>query len=60
MTRNRGATFLLGAAGSGWLIYDITSRTEAPSAALAAMQYVLLAMLLITTLYSGARWLAAK
>ena len=60
MSNNRGGSFLIGAAGSAWLIYSMASATEAPSGALATMQYKLLALLVGSTLYSGAKWIAMK
>lgn len=54
---NRGAVFLLGAAASSWLIYDVATTAAAPSLPLAVMKYILIAILLITTVYSGAMWL---
>jgi hypothetical protein len=51
------AVFLLGAAGSGRLIYGIVTATEAPSQALAMMKYFALAVLVIATVYSGAKLL---
>jgi hypothetical protein len=47
-------------AASGWMIYSMATAAEAPSQALALMQYVLLAVLVIATLYSGAKWLVMK
>jgi hypothetical protein len=49
--------FLLGAAAAGWLIYDMATATEAPSQTYAVMKYALLAILVIATVYSGAKWL---
>ncbi len=60
MGRSSGARFLFGAVGAGWLIYDMATETEAPSQTLAILKYVLLAMLVVTTLYSGAKYLAGK
>ncbi len=60
MGNTRGTIFLLGAAASGWLIYDMASATEAPSQTLALMKYFLLAVMVIATLYSGAKWLTMK
>jgi hypothetical protein len=60
MGKNRGTVFLLGAAASGWMIYDMTRATEAPSDTLALMKYFLLAVMIIATLYSGAKWLIMK
>jgi hypothetical protein len=56
MGNNRGTVFLLGAAVSAWLIYDLATATEAPSQTLALMKYFLLAVMVIATLYSGAKW----
>jgi hypothetical protein len=60
MGKNRGATFLLGAAASTWMIYDMATETEAPSQTLALMKYFVLAVMVIVTLYSGAKWLVMK
>jgi hypothetical protein len=60
MGKNRGATFLLGAAASAWMIYDMATETEAPSQTLALMKYFILAVVVIATLYSGAKWLVMK
>jgi len=60
MGKNRGTTFLLGAAASAWLIYDMATATEGPSQTLALMKYFLLAVMVIATLYSGAKWLTMK
>lgn len=38
---------LMSAVTSGWLIYDMTSATEAPRQALAVLQYCLLALALV-------------
>jgi hypothetical protein len=43
MQRNWPRVMLISAATSAWLIYDITSATEAPRQALAVLQYGLLA-----------------
>lgn len=37
----------MSAVTSGWLIYDMTSATEAPRQALAVLQYCLLALALV-------------
>ena len=58
MGNNRGAVFLIGAAASAWLIYDMATASEAPSATLAAMKYLILAVVIGATLYSGAKWFA--
>ena len=42
--RNWGLWALGNAAVSAWLIYDMSTAIEAPSLALAAMQYFLLAL----------------
>jgi hypothetical protein len=60
MSNNRGTVFLLGAAVSGWLIYDMTTATEGPSLTLALMKYFILAVMVIVTLYSGIKWLVMK
>jgi hypothetical protein len=60
MRKNRGMIFLLGAAASGWLIYDMATATEGPSQTLALMQYAILVVLVIATIYSGAKWLVMK
>ena len=57
---SRGMTFLLGAAASAWMIYDLSTITEAPSQTLALMKYVILGVALIVTAYSGAKWLTMK
>jgi hypothetical protein len=57
---NRGTVFLLGAAASSWMIYDLATAAEAPSQSLALMKYFLLAVVVIATLLSGAKWLAMK
>jgi hypothetical protein len=57
---NRGTTFLLGAAASAWMIYDLSTASEAPSQTLALMKYVVLGIALIVTAYSGAKWLTTK
>ena len=60
MLKNKGATALLGAAASAWMIYDMTSRTEQPSATLATLEAVTLGLLLISTVYSAAKWFVKK
>jgi len=50
----------LGAAASTWMIYDMATETEAPSQTLALMKYFVLAVMVIVTLYSGAKWLVMK
>ena len=60
MGKNRGTTFLLGAAASTWLIYDMATEAEAPNQTLALMKYLILAVVMIVTLYSGAKWLVMK
>ena len=42
-----GKLIIMNAVVSGWLIYIIASASEAPSQALAILQYVLLALSLI-------------
>ena len=58
MGNNRGTVFLIGAAASAWLIYDMTTGGEAPSTTLAVMKYLILAVVIGATLYSGAKWFA--
>jgi hypothetical protein len=58
MGNNSGTVFLIGAAASAWLIYDMATATEAPSQTLALMKYFLIAVLVLATLYSGAKWFA--
>jgi hypothetical protein len=60
MRKNRGRIFLLGAAASGWLIYNMAAATDGPSQPLALMQHAVLAVLAIMTIYSGAKWLVMK
>lgn len=60
MARNRGATFLVGAAASAWIIYGIWNSANQPTDALAWMEYILLAILLGATIYSGAKWIVMK
>ena len=57
MSINRGTAFLVGAAAAAWMIYDMATASEAPSQTLAALKYLLLAVLIVATLYSGAKWL---
>jgi hypothetical protein len=59
-TPRRGLVFLFGLAGSSWMIYHMANATEGSSQSLALMKYFLLAVLVIVTLYSGAKWLAMK
>jgi hypothetical protein len=47
VSRIHGRTALICAACTCWLIYDITTATEAPSQAVAILQYALLAMALV-------------
>jgi hypothetical protein len=56
MGNNPGAMFLLGGAASAWLLYDMVTATEGPSQTLALMKYLLIAVLVIVTVYSGAKW----
>jgi hypothetical protein len=56
----RGMTFLLGAAASTWMIYDLSTAAEAPSHTLAVLKYTVLAILLIGTIYSGVKWLTMR
>ena len=58
MGKNPGTMFVLGAAAAAWLIYDTATATEAPSQTLALMKYLLVAVLVLATLYSGAKWFA--
>lgn len=44
---------LMSAATSGWLIYDMTSATEAPRLALAVLQYCLLALAVVALVGSA-------
>ena len=62
MNNNRGTTFLLGAAASGWMICDMAAATAtaAQSQTLALVKYFLLAVMVVTTLYPGAKWLTMK
>jgi hypothetical protein len=60
MSKNRGVVFLLGAAASAWMIYDMVNTAEAPGQTLALIKYFLLAVVVIVTLYSGAKWLTMK
>ena len=46
-TKNSGVMILAFAAVAVWQIYDMSTATEAPSRALAILQYVLLAGLLL-------------
>jgi hypothetical protein len=46
-TKNSGVMIVAFAAVAAWQIYDIATATETPSRALAVLQYVLLAGLLI-------------
>jgi uncharacterized membrane protein len=46
-TKNSGVMIVAFAAVAGWQIYDMATATETPSRALAVLQYVLLAGLLI-------------
>jgi len=46
-TKNSGVMIVAFAAVAVWQIYDMSSATEAPSRALAILQYVLLAGLLL-------------
>ena len=57
MGNNRGTVFLLGTAVSGWMICDTIDEV---SQTLILIKYVLLAVTVITTLYSGAKWLTLK
>ena len=43
----------MSAATSGWLIYDMTSATEAPRLALAVLQYCLLALAVVALVGSA-------
>jgi hypothetical protein len=56
MGNNRGTVFILGAVVSAWLIYDMATATEGPSQTLALMKYFLVAVVVMATLYSGAKW----
>jgi hypothetical protein len=56
----RGATFLLGVVASGWMIYELSTAAEAPSLTLALLKYLILAIALIGTIYSGVKWLTMK
>jgi len=58
MGNNRGTIFIIGLAASAWLIYDMATATEGPSQSLALMKYFMLAVVIIATLYSGAKWFA--
>lgn len=50
----------MGAAASGWLIYNMAAATDGPRQPLALMQHAVLAVLAIMTIYSGAKWLVMK
>lgn len=56
----RGPVFLFGLAGSSWMIYRMANATEGSSQTLALMKLFILAVLVVVTLYSGAKWLAMK
>ena len=43
---------LMSAVTSGWLLYDVTTATEAPRLALAILQYALLACALVALIGS--------
>ena len=58
MGNSPGTIFLIGAAASAWLIYDMATATEAPSQTLGVMKYLLIAIMVGATLYSGAKWFA--
>ena len=58
MGNSRGTVFLIGAAASAWLIYDMATASQAPSETLAAMKYFILAVVIGATLYTGAKWFA--
>lgn len=59
-TPRRGLVFLLGLAGSSWMIYSMATTTAGPSQFLTLMKLFNLAVLVVVTLYSGAKWLAMK
>jgi hypothetical protein len=42
------------------MIYHMANATEGPSQFLALMKLFILAVLVVATLYSGAKWLAMK
>jgi hypothetical protein len=49
---------LISAVSSGWLIYDMTTATEAPGPALAVLQYCLLALALVALVGSALMYAA--
>lgn len=55
---NWGKLIVMNAAVSAWLIYDIATASEAPSAILAIRQYVLLAGALIGLVGSVIKYLS--
>jgi hypothetical protein len=59
-TPRRGPVFLLGLAGSSWMIYNMATTTAGPSQFLVLMKFFILAVLVVVTLYSGANWLVMK
>ena len=57
MGKYPGSIFLIGAAATGWQIYDLMTATEGQSETLLAMRYAVIVILVIATIYSGGKWL---
>ena len=55
-----GKLALLNAAVAGWIIYDMTTATEAPRQALALLQYFLLACALVALVGSVVKLVSAR
>lgn len=58
--RNSGRLALVSAAVAAWLIYDMATASEAPSRALATLQYALLACALIGLVGSVVKLMSAR
>jgi hypothetical protein len=58
MSDSRGTVFFLGAALTGWMTCDMVS--EAPEQTFAFIKYFFLGVAVITTIYSGVKWMTMK
>jgi hypothetical protein len=58
MSDSPGTVFFLGAALTGWMTCDMLG--EAPEQTFALIKYFFLRVAVITTLYSGVKWMTMK
>jgi len=58
--KNPGLMCLISAVVTLWLIYDMATASEGISQTLAAMKYILIALLAGVTIFLGVQWLSKR